>query len=95
MIWEAGMFAIPLALWLLYYFLRSEDGPGRIRLRKYSLIYLFFQVIANAYVWYSFWGGYRDWLMTLALPYSVLFIGGLIGLTIFFDCLRVKATRNQ
>lgn len=92
MVLETVLFMTPLALWPLFRLLRSEDGRGRLKLRKYSLIYLALQAIANAYVWYSFLGGYNDWLMTLAFPYFILFTGGLVGLAIFLDRLRARPT---
>lgn len=83
MIFETILFAVPLAFWPLYCLVRSEDTRGRRALRKYARIYLALQVLANAYVWYAFLGGYRDWLMTLMFPYFLLYLGCPVGLAIF------------
>lgn len=56
MIVETLVFISPLAFWPLYCLLRSENKPRRRLLRNFSVTYLAFQVLANAYVWYSLLG---------------------------------------
>lgn len=61
----------------------KATGLNLRRLKTFTWIYLACQLVANAYLWHCFLGGYQDWIMALSVPYLVAYIGIVIGAVFF------------
>lgn len=61
----------------------KATGLNLRRLKNFTWTYLACQLLANAYLWYCFLGGYQDWIMALSVPYLVAYIGIVVGAVFF------------
>jgi hypothetical protein len=80
--WLLILFAAPLLPLPVAHVLKLAGSPSFRSLKIFSAAYLVLQILANAYLWYCYLAGYRDWMVGLLFPYLLAYLGIPIGATL-------------